>query len=167
MNSAIVVSRFSIILVSFVLTVYFHNACQLSFAEMDVAKQRVKATSAYKNEEERKAKGKEGTSSSVPKAISEGSAKSKTDGENDCLPKKVAITPRDVNSKKSPPKPGLGVGKGMMTSTGPIIEGPYYLFTHKDYTVKKVKTLIKLMDVDHCAKLGTEELEESALFDLT
>ena len=30
-----------------------------------------------------------------------------------------------------------------------------------------MKTLIKPTDVDPCAKLGTEELGESALFDLT
>ena len=70
-------------------------------------------------------------------------------------------------SKKSPPKSGFGAGKGMMTSAGPVIEGPRCLLTHKDYAVEEVKTLIKPTDVDPCAELGTEELGESALFDLT
>ena len=134
---------------------------------MDAAKQRVKAVAARKKEEDRKAKGKEGTSSSVPKAIFRGSAKRKTDRENDRPPKKVAITPGDAHSKKSPPKPGPNAGKGMMTSTGPVIEGPRCLLTHKDYAVKEVKTFIKSTDVDPYAELGTEELGESTLFYLT
>ena len=109
---------------------------------MDAAKQRVRAATARKKEEERKAKGKEGTSLSVPKAIYKGSAKRKTDGDNDRLPKKVAITLGDAYSKKSPPKSGPGAGKGMMTSAGPVIEGPHCLLTHKDYVIEEVKTLI-------------------------
>ena len=134
---------------------------------MDAAKQRVRAVATHKKEEERKAKGKEGTSLLVPKAVSKGSAKKKTDGENDRPPKKVAITSGDAHPKKSPPKPCPGVGKGMMTSTGPVIEGPRCLLTHKNYTVEEVKTLIKLTGVDPCAKLVTEELGESVLFYLT
>ena len=134
---------------------------------MDVVKQRVRAAAAHKKEEERKVKGKEGTSSSVPKAIYKGLAKRKTDGDNDRLLKKVVVTPRDAYSKKSPPKSGPGAGKGMMTSAGPVIEGPHCLLTHKDYAIEEVKTLIKPTDVDPCAKLGTEELGESALFELT
>ena len=106
-------------------------------------------------------------SSSIPKAISKGSAKRKTDGENDHLPRKVVITPGDTYSKKSPPKLGPSTGKGMMTSTSPVIEGSCCLFNHKDYAVEEVKTLIKPTDVDPCAELGTEELGESALFDLS
>ena len=83
------------------------------------------------------------------------------------MPKKVAITSGDANSKKSPPKSGLDASKGMMTSTGPVIEGPCRLLTHKDYVVEEVKALIKLTDVDPCAELGTEELGALALFDLT
>ena len=83
----------------------------------------MKAAATRKKEEERKAKGKEGTSSSVPKAVSKGSAKRKTNEEDDHPPKKVAVTLGDAHPKKSPPKPGLGAGKGMMTSTGPVIGG--------------------------------------------
>ena len=134
---------------------------------MDAAKQKVRAAAAHKKEEERKAKEKEGTSSSVPKAISKGSTKRKVDGEDDRLPKKVAVTLGDAHPKKSPPKPGPGTGKGMMTSTSPVIRRPCCLLTHKDYAVEEVKTLIKPTTVDPCAKLGTKELGESALFDLT
>ena len=55
----------------------------------------------------------------------------------------------------------------MMTSTGPIVEGPRRLLTHKDYAVEEVQTLLKPTDVNPCAELGTEELGVSALFDLT
>ena len=127
----------------------------------------MRAAVARKKEEEKKAKGKEGTSSSVPKAISKGSAKRKNDEENDHPLKKVAVILGDAHSKKSPPKPGPGVGKGMMTLTGPIIEGSCCLLIHKDYAVEEVKTFIKLTDVDPCAELGIKELGESALFDLT
>lgn len=99
---------------------------------MDIAKQRVRAVAARKKEEAKKAKGQEGTSSSVPKAISKSSTKRKTDGENDRPPKKVAINFGDVHSKKPSPKPSHGTGKGLMTSTGPVTEGPHCLFTHKD-----------------------------------
>ena len=74
---------------------------------MDAAKQRVRVTAARKKEEEKKTKGTEGNSSSVPKAIHKGSAKRKIDGDSDCLPKIAAVTPGDANSKKSPPKSGL------------------------------------------------------------
>ena len=134
---------------------------------MDAAKQRARAVATCKKEEERKAKGKEGTSSSVPKAISKGSTKRKADGEDDHLPKKVVVTLGDAHPKKSPPKPGPGAGKGMMTSTSLVIRGPRCLLTNKDYAVKEVKTLIKPTDVDPCAELRAEELGESALFDLT
>ena len=82
---------------------------------MDAAKQKVRETIARKKEEKRKTKGQEGTSSLVPKAVSKGLAKRKADGEDDRPPKKVAITPGDAHPKKSPPKPGHGAGKGMMS----------------------------------------------------
>ena len=47
---------------------------------MEAARQRVRAAAAHKKEEERKAKGKEGTSSSAPKAAAKGSVKRKGDG---------------------------------------------------------------------------------------
>ena len=101
------------------------------------------------------------TSSSILAAISKGSAKRKVDGEDDHPPKKVAVNLGDAHPKKSPPKPGRSACKEMMTLTGPVIEGPRHLLTHKDYAVEE------LTDVDPCAELGIEELGASALFDLT
>ena len=74
---------------------------------MDAAKQRVRTAAAYKKKEERNAKGKERTSSSVPKAVSKGLTKRKADREDDRPPKKVVITLEDAHPKKSPPKPVL------------------------------------------------------------
>ena len=96
------------------------------------------ATVARMKEEEKKAKGQEGTPSSVPKAISKGLAKRKADRENDHPPKKVAVTSGDAHPKKPSPKPGHGAGKGLMTSTGPVAEGPRCFLTHKDYAVEEV-----------------------------
>ena len=127
----------------------------------------MRVAAARKKKEAKKAKGQEGMTSSVPAAVSKGLAKRKIDEEDDCPPKKVAISPRDARPKKSPSKPGRGASKGMMTLTGPVIKGPRCLLTHKDYAVKEVQSLIKPTDVDPCAELGTEELGASTLFDLT
>ena len=69
--------------------------------------------------------------------------------------------------ENSPLKPSHGVGKGVITSSGPVNEGPYRLLTHKDYAVGEVKSFIKPMDIEPCDLLGTEDLGASALFDLT
>ena len=130
--------------------------------------QRVKATSARKKEEERRAKGKEGASSSAPKAVSKGSTKSKADGKDDRPLKKAAVIPRDAHpKKKSPLKSSRGAGKGMMISTGPVVEGPRRLLTHKDYAIEEVGSPVKPTDVELCTELRTKELGASALFDLT
>ncbi|XP_065627383.1 uncharacterized protein LOC136066593 isoform X2 [Quercus suber] len=134
---------------------------------MEVAKQNVRAVTARRKEKEKKAKGKEGASSSVPKAISKGSTKRKVDEKDDCPLKKFSVTLEDAYPKKSPPKSSRGMGKGVMTSSGLVIEGPHCLLTHKDYAIEKVESFIKLMDIDPCAQLGMEDLGASALFDLT
>ena len=54
-----------------------------------------------------------------------------------------------------------------MTSSGPVIEGPHCLLTHKDYAIEEVESFIKPLDIDTCAYLGMEDLGASALFDLT
>ena len=132
---------------------------------MEAAKQRVRAAVARKKEEE-KAKGKEGVSSSTPHSAFKGSVKRKADGKNDPPSKKVAVSPGDVPSKKSSPKSSHGAGKGVMTSSDPVIEGPRCLLTHKDYAVEGVESLIKQTDLDPCAQLGTEDLGASAFFDI-
>ena len=59
------------------------------------------------------------------------------------------------------------MGKGPMTSLGPVNEGPCRLLTHKDYAVEEVKSFVKPADIEPCDQLGTEDLGASALFDLT
>ena len=132
---------------------------------MEAAKQRVRAATARKKEEE-KAKGKEGVSSSTPHSTFKGSVKRKADRKDDPPSKKVAVTLGDVPSKRSSLKSSHGAGKGVMTSSSPIIEGPRCLLTHKDYAVEGVESFIKQTDLDPCAQLGTEDLGASAFFDI-
>ena len=135
---------------------------------MEAARQRVRAAIARKKEEERKTKGKEGSSSSALKAVFKGSAKRKADRKEDRPPKKAAVTLGDAHpKKKSPLKSSHGAGKGMMTLTSPVFEGPRRLLTYKDYAVEEAGSFVKLTDVEPCVELGTEELGVSTHFDLT
>ena len=94
--------------------------------------------------------------------------KRKPDGSDNRPSKKAAVPPGDEPLKeKSPPKPSHGVGKGVMTSTSLVSEGPCCLLTHKDYVVGEVESLIKPTDIEPCDQVGTEDLGASALFDLT
>ena len=105
-----------------------------------------------------------GEASSTPK-VSIGQAKRKPDG-SDCHPaKKAAVTPGSIK-EKSPPKPSHGVGKGLMTSLGPVNEGHCRLLTHRDYAVEEVRSFVKSADIEPCDQLETEDLGASALFDL-
>ena len=63
--------------------------------------------------------------------------------------------------------PSHGAGKGVMTSSGPVNEGPCCLLTYKDYAIGEVVSFIKSTDIGPCDLLGTEDLGASALFDLT
>ena len=104
---------------------------------------------------------------STPKTVIK-AAKRKPDGSDDCPSKKAAVTPGDNAPKeKSPLKPSHGAGKGVMTSSGPVIEGPYCLLTHKDYAVGEVGSFIKPTDIGPCDLLGTKDLGALALFYLT
>ena len=132
---------------------------------MDVTKQRIKAAAARKKEE-RLAKGTEEGNSSIPKSVSKVS-KRKTNEDDDRPSKKAAVTPGDTSPKgKSSLKPSHGVGKGVMTSSGPILEGPCCLLTHKGYAVAEVGSFLKLMDLEPCDLVATEDLGASALFDI-
>ena len=113
---------------------------------MEAAKQRVRAAVARKKEEERKAKETKGVSSSAPKTVSKVS-KGKPNGKDDRPSKKVAVTPKDVPPKKSPLKLSQGAGKGVMTSSGPVIGRPHCLLTYKDYVIEEVESFIKPMDI--------------------
>jgi len=133
---------------------------------MESAKQRIRVVVA-RQKEEKGAKEAGGEASSTPKAVTK-AAKRKPDGSDGHPSKKVTVTPGDGAIKeKSPQKPSHGGGKGVMTSSGPVNEGPCHLLTHKDYAVGDVESLIKLTDVEPCDQLGMEDLGASALFDLT
>ena len=54
-----------------------------------------------------------------------------------------------------------------MTSSGPTLEGPSCLLTHKAYAVNEMGSFVKLTDLEPCDLVGTEDLGASALFDIT
>ena len=125
---------------------------------MDAAKQRIKAAAARKKEE---------GISLAPKTVNKVS-KRKPDGDDDRPSKRTIVIPGDASSKrKSPLKPSHGMGKEVMTSSGPVIEGSCCLLTHKDYAVGEVESFVKPTDIEPCDLLWTEDLGASALFDLT
>ncbi|XP_050286088.1 uncharacterized protein LOC126725413 [Quercus robur] len=133
---------------------------------MDSAKQRIRAAAA-RQKEERKAKEAGGEASSTPTAVAK-VAKRKPDGSDGRPSKKPAVTPSvEPLKEKSPPTSGHGAGKGVMTSAGPVTEGPCRLLTHKEYAVGEVESLIKPTDMEPCDQVGTEDLGASALFDLS
>ena len=120
-----------------------------------------------KKKEENKVKG-DGVSSSAPKVVGKGLHKRKPDWKDDRPCKKPSVTVGDKSLKKlTPPKTGHGVGKGLMTSLGPVVQGlDPRLLTHKDYAIEMVGSIIRDKDVDPCAEQGTDELRASGLFDL-
>ena len=133
---------------------------------MDVAKQRIRVVAARKKEK-RLAKGTEEGDSSALKSVSK-APKRKADGDDACPSKKTIVTLGDASPKgKSSLKPIRGAGKGAMTSSGPIYEGPSCLLTHKAYAVGEVGSFVKPTDLDPCDLVGTEDFGASALFDIT
>ena len=64
-------------------------------------------------------------------------------------------------------KPSHGAGKGVMTSSGPVIEGLCCLLTYKGYAVGKVGSFVKPTNLEPCDLVGTEDLGASGLFDIT
>ena len=135
---------------------------------MKTAKKKVRASTACKKEEERKAREKEEkVSSSAPKTVAKVS-KRKPDTKDDRPSKNVAVTLGDVPpKKKSPLKSSRAVGKRVMISFGPVIKGPRCLLTHKDYAIEEVESFIKPTDIAPCDQLGMEDLKALALFDLS
>ena len=53
-----------------------------------------------------------------------------------------------------------------MTSSGPVLEGPSYLLTHKAYAVEEVGSFMKPTNIEPCDLVGMEDLGASALFDI-
>ena len=122
---------------------------------------------AARQKEEKRAKEAGGQTSSTPKTVAK-SVKRKPDGSDGRPSKKAAVTPRDSAPKeKSPLKPSHGAGKGVMTSSSPVNEGPCCLLTHKDYAIGEAGSFIKSTDIEPCDLLGMDDLGASALFDLT
>ena len=133
---------------------------------MDIAKQRIKAAVARKKEE-RLAKGTEEGDSSAPKSVSKAS-KRKADEDGSRPSKKTVSIPSDASPKgKSALKPSHGAGKGAMTSSGLVPEGPSCLLTHKAYVIGEVGSFVKPTDLEPYDLVGMEDLEASALFDIT
>ena len=121
---------------------------------MDVAKQRIRAAAARKNEE-RLTKGEEEGDSSAPKTVSKAS-KRKADGDGTRPSKKTVTIPGDASPKgKSAFKLSQGAGKGAMTSSGPVLKGPSCLLTHKAYIVGEVGSFVKSTDLEPCDLVGT------------
>ena len=139
---------------------YSNNLC---IVEMEYAKQRIRAVAA-RQKAEKKAQEAGGEASSTPK-VPTGQAKRKPDGSDRRPAKKAAVTLGSIK-EKSPPKPSHGVGKRLMTSLGPVNEGPCRLLTHKDYAIEEVKSFVKPADIEPCDQLETEDIGASALFDL-
>ena len=133
---------------------------------MDVAKQRIRVAVAHKKEE-RLTKGAEEGDSSAPKTVSK-APKRKADGDGTCPSKKIVTILGDASPKgKSAFKPSHGAGKGAMTSSGPVLEGPSCLLTHKAYAVREVGSFVKPTDLEPCDLVGTEDLGASTLFYIT
>ena len=136
---------------------------------MEAVRLRVQVrVTATRKKEEGKAKEKEGVSSSAPKAVSKGVTKRKGDGKDDRPSKKAFVTLGEKLPKKSsPPKPKHGASKRLITTSGPVAQDPdRRFFTHKDYALEMVGSIIRDKDVDRCAEQGMEELGVSGLFDL-
>ena len=127
------------------------------FVEMDVAKQRIRAAVAHKKEE-RLVKGTKEGDSSAPKSVSK-APKRKVDEDGTCPFKKTVVIPSDASPKgKSALKPNYGVGKGAMTSSNLVPEGPSCLLTHKAYAVGEVGSFVKPTNLKPCDLMGTEDL---------
>ena len=111
-------------------------------------------------------KGTEKGNSSAPKSVSKAS-KRKSD-EDDVRPfKKTVAILGDASPKgKSSLKPSHGAGKGVMTSSSPVLEGPGCFLTHKAYAVGEVGSFVKPTDLVPCDLVGTEDLGVSAFFDI-
>ena len=136
------------------------------FIKIDVAKQRIRAAAARKKKE-RLAKGTEEGDSSAPKSVAK-APKRKADKDGARPSKKTVTILGDASPKgKSALKPSHGAGKGVMTSSSPVPEGPSCLLTHKAYAVGEVGSFMKPTDLEPYDLVGMEDLEASALFGIT
>ena len=108
-------------------------------------------------------KGVDEGDSSAPKTVNKAS-KRKADGDGTRPSKKTITIPGNASPKgKSALKPSHGTGKGAMTSSGPVLESPSCLLTHKAYAIEEVGSFVKPTDLEPCDLVGTEDLGASAL----
>ena len=147
--------------------VYSSNLHYLSFAEMEVGRQKAlvrQLAVAHKQQQ------KEGASTSTSKVVAKGASKLKNEGKDDRPHKKGPSTPIGDKQPKqsSPPKPNHRVGKGLMIGMGPVTQGAVHcLLTHKEHAIEMVESIIKETDLDPYAKQTIEDLRASGLFDLS
>ena len=79
----------------------------------------------------------------------------------------MTVRPRRPPSLQvTPPRRGSHP-KGVMTSSGPVLEGPCCLLTHKGYAIGEVGSFVKPMDLEPYDLVETKDLGASALFDIT
>ena len=144
--------------------VYSSNIHHLSFAEMEVGRQKalVRQLAVARKQQQ-----KEGASTSTSKVVAKGASKLKNEGKDDRPHKKGPGIP--IGDKQpSPPKPNHGVGKGLMIGMGPVTQGAVRcLLTHKEHAIEMVESIIKETDLDPYAKQTIEDLGASGLFDLS
>ena len=91
---------------------------------------------------------------SASKAVTKGVAKRKGDGKDDRPSKKASVALGEkLPMKPSPPQPKYGAGKGLMTTSGPVVQDSNrHLLTHKDYALEMMESIIRDKDVDPCAE---------------
>ena len=146
--------------------VYSSNVHHLSFAEMEVGRQKalVRQLAVARKQQQ-----KEGASTSTSKVVAKGASKLKNEGKDDRTHKKGPGIPIGDKQPKqsSPPKPNHGVDKGLMVGMGPITQGAVCcLLKHKEHAVEMVESIIKETDLDPYAKHTIEDLGASGLLDL-
>ncbi|KAK9988934.1 hypothetical protein SO802_029173 [Lithocarpus litseifolius] len=98
--------------------------------------------------------GEKGASSLGLKAVGKGAPKRKANGKDDRPSKKVTVTIGDQSPKKpSPLRPSHGVGKGLRTTSGLVIQGfARRLLTHKEHADEVMDPIIKDSKLDPCAE---------------
>ena len=120
---------------------------------MEATRQRalVRAAATCKKKKEKE---KDMGSSSAPKDITKVTSKRKSEGKDNHPLKKGPVVPTGDKLKNSVPfKPSYRVGKGLMMSTSPVIQGSICcLLTHKEHVVEVIESIIKDTDMDPYAE---------------
>ena len=103
--------------------------------------------------------------------LSNVSQKRKNTGDDERLAKKASnpsiCSDQVRTSKKTPELLRHGMGKGLMTSQGPVAPSTITLLVrNKQHTVEMIQSIIKDEDLDECSKHEIEFLGESGLFNL-